>query len=56
MGEADDSELAEKAFGRTRKIAATGNHRPTVEDVSSPLEGEDSIINCFCKGCGLCSN
>jgi hypothetical protein len=54
MGKIDEREIiAAKLFGKARKIAATGNHQPSAEDISMSLEGEDSIIKSFCMGCGV---
>ncbi len=40
-------------FGATRRIEATGDHRPDIERLLRPFEGKDSVAYFFCKGCGL---
>jgi len=46
------SDLAEKMFGKVRKIIASGDYMPDLEKLSKPFESKDGIIYLFCKGCG----
>lgn len=47
-----DRKVAAGLFGTVSPRVSTGEHRPSREQIESPLTHEDCVAHFFCGGCG----
>jgi hypothetical protein len=50
--EKEENSLAEAYFGPVKALEVTGNFKPEPERLLESLEGPNSVIHLFCRGCG----
>lgn len=48
----NEKKIKEKLFGRVKKIKSTGGYKVKKNDLLLPFGKNDSVIYCFCEGCG----
>lgn len=50
--ENQEESLGASYFGPIKPLEATGGYQPEPESIYEELEGPNSIIHLFCRGCG----